>query len=142
MSYASLADLIERAGTDEILQVADRDMDGTADPDVVEAALVHADNTVNGYVRVRYSLPFSAVPDLVRTWAVSIARYFLHRDGPPEHVVRDWKEAIAALKDVGAGRLQLPVGVDEPEPEPSPDGRVSVVGPDPVFTTENLKGWL
>lgn len=142
MSYASLEDLIERAGADEILQVADRDLDGVADPSVIEAALTHADNTVNGYVRVRYALPFSAVPDLVRTWSVSIARYFLHRDGAPDYVVRDWKEAIAALKDVGAGRLQLTAAENQPEPQSSPDGRISVVGPEPVFTAENLKGWL
>jgi len=142
MSYASLEDLIERAGADEILQVADRDLDGVADAAVVEAALTHADNTVNGYVRVRYALPFAAVPDLVRTWSVSIARYFLHRDGAPDYVVRDWKEAIAALKDVGAGRLQLTAPEHQPEPQSSPDGRISVVGPEPVFTAENLKGWL
>ncbi len=142
MPYASLEDLLERAGEDEILQIADRDLDGNADPDVIDAALVHADNTVNGYVSVQYKLPFSAVPDLVRTWAVSIARYFLHRDGAPDHVVRDWKEAISALKDVAANRLKLPVGPDEPAPQASSGSDVSIVGPGPVFSAHQLKGWL
>lgn len=142
MPYASLEDIVERAGLDEVLQIADRDMDGTADPDVIDAALVHADNTVNGYVSVQYKLPFAAVPDLVRTWAVSIARYFLHRDGAPDYVVRDWKEALVSLKDVAAGRLKLPVGPDEPSPQPSPGSGVSIVGPEPVFTADKLKGWL
>ncbi len=142
MPYASLEDIVERAGLDEVLQIADRDMDGTADPDVIDAALVHADNTVNGYVSVQYKLPFTAVPDLVRTWAISIARYFLHRDGAPEYVVRDWKEAISALKDVAAGRLNLPVAPDEPTPLPSSGSDVSIVGPAPVFTADRLKGWL
>ena len=67
MTYATLDDLIARAGLDEIRQVADRDRDGTPDPAVIEAALTHADNTVNGYVRARYPRPFVDVPDLVRT---------------------------------------------------------------------------
>ncbi|KGE01000.1 DUF1320 domain-containing protein [Rhizobium sp. YS-1r] len=142
MPYASLEDLIERAGEDEILQVADRDGDGTPDPDVVEAALVHADNIANGYVAVRYALPLTAVPDLLRTWCVSIARYQLHRDGAPDYVVRDYKDALTALKDLARGVLDLPIGVDDPQPAPSDSGRVSIVGPEPVFTADKLKGWL
>jgi phage gp36-like protein len=142
MSYASLEDLIERAGQDEILQVADRDEDGTPDPDVVAAALQHADNTVNGYVAVAYAVPLTVVPDLVRTWAVSIARYFLHRNGPPDYVVNDWKFAIASLKDVAAGKLKLPVAENETPPAASEDGRVSVARPDPVFSADRLEGWL
>lgn len=142
MTYASLEDLFERAGDDEILQIADRDLDGAADPEVVDAALVHADNTVNGYVSVQYRLPLASVPDLLRTWAVSIARYYLHRDGAPDYVVRDWKEAIASLKDVAAARLRLPVDPDEPAPQPSSGSDVSIVGPGPVFSADKLKGWL
>lgn len=142
MSYASLEDLIERAGLDEILQVADRDLDDVPDPDVVDAALVHADNTINGYVSVQYKVPLRSIPDLLRTWAVSIARYFLHRHNPDDYIVRDYKDAITALKDVAAGRLKLPVGPDEPAPQPSPGSDVSIVGPEPVFSADKLKGWL
>lgn len=142
MSYASLEDLIERAGLDEILQVADRDLDDVPDPDVVDAALVHADNTINGYVSVQYKVPLTSVPDLLRTWAVIIARYFLHRDTPPNYVERDYKEALVALKDVAAGRLKLPVGPDVPAPQPSSGSDVSIVGPEPVFSADKLKGWL
>lgn len=38
MTYATLEDLIERAGAAEIRQIADRDRDGTPDPDVIDAA--------------------------------------------------------------------------------------------------------
>lgn len=142
MTYASLNDLIERAGEDEILQVADRDGDGAADADVVEAALVHADNVANGYLTVRYRLPLAAVPDLLRTWCVAIARYYLHRDGPPDYVVRDWKAADQALKDMARGLIDLPVGEGEPAPVAGDTGNVRIVGPEPVFTRENLEGWL
>lgn len=140
MTYATLDDLIARAGIDEIRQVADRDRDGAPDPDVVSGALSHADNTINGYVRARYSLPFNDVPDLVRTWAVSIARHFLHRAGPPDYVVADYKDALGALKDVAAGRMGLPVPAGAAEPV-SDTGTVQASHPAQVFTSDKLRGW-
>lgn len=140
MTYASLDDLIERAGDAEIRQIADRDRDGVPDPEVVAAALVHADNTVNGYVAAKYQTPLSPVPDLVRTWSVSIARYILHRNGAPDNVEQDYKDAIAALKDVARGLIALPVAVGELPPA-SVTGTVMAEHPPQVFTPEKLRGW-
>lgn len=139
MPYASLDDLIARAGPDEIRNVADRDRDGATDADVVAEALAHADNIVNGYVAARYTLPFVAVPDLVRTWAVSIARHKLHFQGPPDYVVNDYKDAIAALKDVAAGKLVLP----EPDGEIPPVSSGTSMFAEPATTPAAaiLKGW-
>jgi len=140
MTYATLADLTERAGDAEIRQVADRDRDGTPDPEVIAAALEDADNTVNGYVGAKYALPLSSVPAVVVTWAVSIARYVLHRNGAPDHVRDDYKDAIAALKDVSRGLIALPVEVGETPPT-TVNGTVMSAHPDPVFTPEKLRGW-
>jgi len=138
MSYATLDDLIQRAGEAEILDVADRDGDGMADLDVVDAALAHADNTINGYVGVKYDLPLTAVPAPVNTWAVSIARYFLHRYGAPDYVAQDYKDAIAALKDVARGLIALP-DVSGASPAPSDSsGTVVAAHPAPFF---NPAGW-
>lgn len=139
MPYATLSDLIARAGEAEVRQVADRDRNGLPDEDVVTAALTHADNVVNGYVRTRYDLPLATVPDLVRTWAVSIARHFLHRNGPPEHVVADYKDALAALKDLAAGRIALP---DAGGGIPAQAGGIHMAEhPAQVFTPDRLRGW-
>lgn len=141
MPYATLPDLVERAGEDEILQIADRDDDGAADPDVIEAALIHADNTINGYLAVRFTIPLTAVPPIVVTWAVAIARYHLHRQGPPDYVVRDYKDALSALDKAGQGRIAVP-GADGIAPAQSSQGAVRVDGPEPVFSREKLGGWL
>lgn len=140
MAYCTLDDLIERAGLVEIRQVADRDRDGTPDPDVIDAAIDDAGNLIDGYIATRYDTPLPAVPRLVSTWAVSIARYLLHRNGAPDHVAQDYKDAIAALKDVQAGKLALPVtpGVTPPVEQA---GRVLASHPDPVFTADRLRGW-
>jgi phage gp36-like protein len=141
MPYATLDDLIARAGEAEILQVADRDDDGAADPDVVAGALDTADERINAWLAVRYAMPLSAVPPIVKGWAVSIARYVLHRDGAPDHVVKDYDDAVKELQSAAAGKLSLP-GVDGVAPAPASGGGITSSCPDAVFTRKNLEGWL
>lgn len=138
MSYATLQDLIERAGELEIRQIADRDRDGTPDPAVIEAALVHADNIVNGYVGAKYTLPLASSPPILVTWSVSIARYFLHRNGAPEHVTADYKDAVNGLKDVARGLVALPDGSGI-EPAPASGSFLSEI-PDAHFS--GVRDWL
>ncbi len=138
-TYATLEDLIERAGADEVRQIADRDRDGTPDPDVVLAALQDADNLINGYVAKKYPLPLDEVPALVLTWAVSIARYMLHRNGAPEHVAEAYKTALGGLKDVSRGLIALP-GADGSTPQ-STAGTVMALIPDQIFTPFHLRGF-
>ncbi|WP_323041574.1 DUF1320 domain-containing protein [Gemmobacter sp.] len=140
MPYATLDDLVERAGIAEIRQIADRDRDGTPDPDVVAAALRDADDAIDGYLGARYDLPLPSVPPQLRPWAVSIARYVLHRNGGPEHVVRDYKDAIAALKDVARGLIALPVASGETAPT-AVTGQTMAAHPPQVFTPTKLAGW-
>ena len=140
-SYATLQDLVDRAGETEVLEVADRDGDGVADPEVVASALADADRKINGYLAVRYVLPLTTVPDTVVGWAVVIARYVLHRDGAPDHVVRDYRDALAELKDAAAGRLALPdlAGI---APDQSSEGATTADGCEGQFTRDKLEGWL
>ena len=135
-AYATLSDLIERAGEDEILQIADRDRDGVADPEVIDKAIATAGSEIEGYISTRYRLPLPSVPELIRTWAVSIARYHLHLNGAPDHVVRDWKAAMDALGAVSAGKINLPF--DDASQRPSDGaGRVTLVRP-----SFNYEGFL
>lgn len=95
---------------------------------MVDKAIATAGTEIDGYIGTRYQLPLPAVPGLVNTWAVSIARYHLHLNGAPDHVVRDWKAAMDALKDVAAGRINLPF--DDASQQPSDGaGRVTLVRP-------------
>ncbi|MFN3319939.1 MAG: gp436 family protein [Allorhizobium sp.] len=126
MAYATLADIVARAGEEEILQIADRDNDGEVDADVIVAAIATAESEINGYISARYRLPLVQVPDLVKSWAVSIARYHLHRDGAPDHVVRDWKSAMDGLKDVARSLISLPI-TDGGEAPADDAGRVTLV---------------
>ncbi|MGY9046321.1 hypothetical protein P775_11065 [Puniceibacterium antarcticum] len=138
MPYANLTDLIERAGESEILQIADRDDDGTADPDVIAAAIEDASTEIDGYLGVKYTLPLPSTPRLVTTWAVSIARYHLHRDGAPEHIVTDYDNAIKALDRVSRGLMVIP-DIDGDQPDTTERHMSS--SPAQVFTPCALRGW-
>ena len=139
MTYATLDDLNERAGEDEVRQIADRDGDGQADPDVIEAALQGASNVVDSYVSTKYTLPFVEAPPVLTTWATSLTRYTLHRHGAPEHVETDFKTAMQALRDVAKGVATLPVPSDNPT---GPEiGTHASYSPEEVFTEQNLRGW-
>ncbi|MDR5655405.1 gp436 family protein [Ruixingdingia sedimenti] len=140
MAYATLADLIERAGDAEILQIADRDRDGVPDPDVIGPALRDASDLIDGYVGARYDLPLASVPPQLRPWAVSIARYALHRNGAPDHVRRDYDDAIAALEDVVKRLIALPVAAGDAPPV-AVTGQTMGLHPAQVFTPQKLKGW-
>ena len=140
MPYATLSDLIERASETEIRQIADRDRDGVPDAEVIASALADADNLINGYIAARYSLPLPSVPDLVRTWAVSIARHMLHRNGSPERVKDDYGDALAALKDVSRGTASLPFAAGDAKPSAN-SGSVMASHPPKVFTRPKLRGW-
>lgn len=140
MAYATLTDLIERAGEIEIQQTADRDGDMIPDAEVIASALEDASDLIDSYIATRYNRLQPPVPRLVTTWAVSIARYFLFHNGAPDHVVRDYDYAIAALNNVQAGRSALPVapGVEAPVEK---TGRVMASHPPIVFTAARLRGW-
>lgn len=140
MTYATLDDLIERAGEVEIRQIADRDRDGTPDPEVIASALKAARNRIDGYVGVKYDLPLPSVPDLLNTWSVSIARYVLHRNKAPDHVKDDYDDAIASLEQLAKGLIALPVGAGETPPAEI-TGAVMAEHPPQVFTAQKLRGW-
>lgn len=139
MTYATLNDLIERAGADEILQVADRDDSGAPDETVIAKALGDADNIINGYVASKYDLPFASVPDILSTWSTSIARYLLHRHGAPDNVEADYKDALSGLKDVSFGRISL-TGISGVAQD-QVSGTHQSSAPDQVFTDHALRGW-
>lgn len=140
MPYATLDDLIERAGAAEIRDIADRDRDGILDDDVITKALQDADNLINTYIGAKYTVPLVAVPPIVTTWAVSIARYFLHHNGAPDQVKADYEDAKAAAKDVARGVGTLAVAPGDPGINTS-SGTVMAEHPEQVFTASRLRGW-
>lgn len=107
MTYATRDDMETRFGRAELVQLTDDDGTGEMVLSKLDTALADADQVINGYAAGTYAVPLVPVPDLVTRWACDIARYFLHRDGVPELVEKNYKAALLTLKDVAKGDLIL-----------------------------------
>jgi phage gp36-like protein len=140
MSYATLQDLIDRFGQDEIRLVSDRAEPpaGEIDQDVVARALADASQLIDGYLGSRYTLPIEEVPALLGQLACDIARYLLHDDMPTDAVTQRYKDAIAHLGRIAAGTVVLQVqGIASPET----NSEVLYDAPGRIFDRQTLEGF-
>lgn len=137
MGYATQDDLVERFGEIELIQLTDRDgVVGAINTAVVAAKLADADGEIDPYLRSRYALPLATVPQPLMRIACDIARYHLHADRATEQVAQRYKDAIAFLRAVAKGELQL--GLD-PAAQPAPaTGGPEYSAPERVFTRDTL----
>lgn len=143
MAYAQKSDLIDRFGERELVQLTDRTHTppSTVDDVVVGRALDDAAGLIDGYLGKVYALPLASIPANLIKLSADIARYYLHGKSADKDsaVTRAHGEAIAWLKDVAAGRVQLDAGGEVPATVPGSAGRFT--GSDPVFTRASLRGF-
>jgi len=139
MAYATLANMIERFGEAELLAIADRDMDGEVDAEVVSAALDDASGQIDSYIGGRYALPLSGTSGQLARIACDLARWQLYTDAPHERVTEANKAALAWLRDVAAGRANLDIGGEKPQADPA--GAPRFEGGPRVFTRDTLAGY-
>lgn len=142
MTYCTQADLIERFGERELVQLTDRTNlpASTVDQVVVAGHLTDAHGMVNGYLAKQYRLPLAAVPSVLTKITADIARYFLHgksaeKDSP---VRQNYLDATKWLESVAKGLVQLEAeGV---APAQAGGGQIRASAPERRFTRDSLKG--
>lgn len=126
MTYALRTNLEQRYGQDEIAQ-----RESALPPGAVDQALLDADAFIDGYLASRYSLPLTAMPPNLPQVACAIARYSLMGDAATERARKDYEDAVAWLKDVSTGRVQLQAAA--PVPGNTPESMVLIETSDAVF---------
>lgn len=107
MAYATAQELIDRVGEDALYGVADRDADGLIDTPTVERALDDASAEIDSYLAVRYPLPLATVPAALMRTCCDLALYHLSGNRTTEEVEKRYRNAIAWLRDLSAGRASL-----------------------------------
>lgn len=143
MAYVTQQDLIDRFGSAELIQLTDRTNRPatTIDATTVAAAISDAETMADSYLAKRYALPLSPVPDVLVPVVANMARYNLHgeraeKDGA---VYRNYKDALAWLKDVANGIVQLEAeGVASAQ---AAGGQVQVSAPERIFSRDSLEGY-
>lgn len=139
MTYATQADLEERFGSRELIQVTDKDNTGGINDAALALALADADAEIDSRLAVRYGVPLSApVPARITAVACAIARYRLHEDRASQRIRDDYDDAVNWLRDVAAGKADVP-GLSEPVTLDGENfGVGSVRAPTEVFTQDTL----
>ncbi len=141
MTYATQQNLIDRFGEDELIQLTDRASRGDIDATVISRALGDADATINGYLAARYTLPLEApLPEILERLACDIARYALFDDQVTEIVEKRYKDAIALLRDVSAGRAEL--GLSDTDNKPASKSTAQIYSTTPVWRRSESDGFL
>ena len=112
MAYATVQDMIGRFGETEMLRLSSVDgiLPETVIAAPVEQAIADADGIIDSYLRKRFSVPLSPVPQVITRAACILARYDLCVGGdrePPTQVVNDRKDIVGWLTQIATGTVTL-----------------------------------
>lgn len=145
MAYASPQDMIERFGEAEVKQLAPLLPMAAPGYDAVRLNQVLSDASaeMDSHLAIRFAVPLTEVPELVKKFTCDLAREALDRQGR-EAVLAAGKRARTWVRDVAVGRATLGSG-PEGSPEAVPvaqSGGAEVLAPERVFTDDTLAAFL
>jgi len=141
MAYCTQDDIISQISEEILIQLTDDDGVGEVDADRVSAAIANADAEINSYCGMKYSVPFSTVPPMIRAASVDIAIYNLRsrRMGASDTEKERYRERIAWLKDVAKGIATL--GESDPDGVPTEVQAPEISCSGRIFSRDTMKGW-
>lgn len=105
--YTSQADMEDRFGAEEMIQLTDRTGTGVIDVAVLDRAIADADAEIDGYLASRYQLPLAETPPALTRIASDIARYLLYDDAATDSVSDRYDNAVKFLRSVARGDVSL-----------------------------------
>jgi len=119
VAYCTQADLVTRMSETDLVRLTDHDGDGSVDASVAAAAIADAGGHIDSYLQVKYTVPLSPVPDVIRKRAAILSIYFLqlYRDSVTESMQKAFDAVDAWLKLAAAGKVALGIS---PKPAESP----------------------
>lgn len=104
LPYCAQADVEHCVGgAARLVQLLDRDGDGSADAGVLDAAIAEADALINSYASKKFEVPFATTPITIKTLSARMTARILHRgramelkeDVGAEDRDRKWLEDLA-----------------------------------------------
>ena len=142
MAYSTIDDIRKLLPEEELLALTDDESLGQVDQGRVDEAIAQADAEVDSYCAVRYSVPVSPVPGLLKKLSVDIAVYALYSravQSVPEVRAERYRSAIRQLEGISKGTLTL--GVVEAEASEATGAETNKPADTSVFTRKGMEGF-
>lgn len=139
--YCEITDITTTIGEASLIELTDDANTGEVDEAVVTAEIVNADAEINGYCGKKYSVPFATVPALIKKYSVDITIYNLYsrRRGAPEDRRNRYKDAIAFLQGISAGKNTL--GESDPDGTPASTDAPTISSSVRIFSRTKMEGF-
>jgi len=140
MSYSTLSDILKGISEEELAELT-AESGGTPDAALVTEAIAKADAEIDAYCGLRYQVPFSPVPEMVRSLSVDLAisHLFTRRNLKDEVRRQKYEDAVKFLDRVSKGTATLGASA---APLPEVESTVAEISSsDRVFSRDSLKNW-
>lgn len=108
---------------------------------VLQRAVQDADDTINGYISARHTLPIDPVPPGLARVACDLARFYLYDDQVSEPIKDRHTAGMKWLADVSSGKVSL--GADAASgAQPVSSAGAELVTSENVWTRDRSKGFI
>jgi phage gp36-like protein len=135
--YATQSEFIDAFGEQLTIELTNlEDPTATAvDSTVFDRVAADGDSLIDSYLSGRYALPLATVPGVLRSLALDIYRYKLGHNAQEEDVRQRYEDALALLKMIAMGTVNLGLPATDEAPGPGP---VAYSAPRPIFSRDTL----
>ena len=144
MAYSTLTDVKKLIPEDTLIQLTDDEGAGVINEARVTEAIAQADSEIDSYLGIRYSVPLSPVPDVVKKLSVDMAIYNLYsrrvEEIPATRAVR-YKNSIRLLEGISKGTVSIGEKIEPEEAVSGDQPQVSTSESDRIFTRDKLGGF-
>lgn len=140
MPYCVLNDIVNAIPEENLIQLTDDAGLGVIDNVKINDAISYAGQLIDGYLRGRYPVPLSPVPELIKRLAVDLAVFYLYSRRfeleMPETMIERRRECIKLLEHIQQGKVLL--GVETPNSPGQGYYKTSKEPSDRVFSQDVL----
>jgi phage gp36-like protein len=139
VSYCVLADLKLQLSEAELIELTDDAALGEIDESVTTRAVADADGEIDAYLGMRYPVPLTTVPAIIRKLSVDISirnLYVRRGDVVPKNRDDRYAAAVKLLEKIADGKISL--GANDPDGNPPDTGGIDYSAEDQVFTSDKL----
>ena len=113
MPYCTQSDIEKQIPEDVLIELTDDDGIGSVVADVIDSAIADADEEIDAWVAMQYSLPFAVTPRLILRMSVDLTICNLYARRPhlniPESREKRCDDDRKLLKQIAAGKPRLDV---------------------------------